>query len=150
MLRIQAAKRAFTSASPKSRTTFHRSYHAPRPSPPSATLASHRNSTVIVAVTSATVAVILTQMFQSPDLRQSLGLWQEAAADTAMASSTDQTSEGGEKYASKSEIRDAIKLLRGKLRDDQITTDEDERLGHGHSPNTYHGTPDLVHANPGC
>lgn len=42
-------------------------------------------------------------------------------------------------FASKAEIAKVIKLLRGKLRDDQVTTNQDDLLGHGHSPNTYHG-----------
>jgi D-lactate dehydrogenase (cytochrome) len=41
-------------------------------------------------------------------------------------------------YATKEETLKAIEVLRGKLREDQVTVDEDELLGHGHSANTYH------------
>lgn len=44
-------------------------------------------------------------------------------------------------YASKAEIAKVIKLLQGRLRDDQVTTNQDDLLGHGQSPNTYHGEP---------
>lgn len=42
------------------------------------------------------------------------------------------------RYASDAEVREVIALLRKTLREDQVTTDADELLGHGHSPNTYH------------
>lgn len=45
---------------------------------------------------------------------------------------------GGERYATQEEIEIAIKLLRGNFRDDQVTTNPDELLAHGHSANTYH------------
>lgn len=42
------------------------------------------------------------------------------------------------RYASKEETQKVIGLLKSKLRDDQVTTDKDDLLGHGHSANTYH------------
>lgn len=42
-------------------------------------------------------------------------------------------------YASKEDTDKVIDLLKGKLRDDQVSTDKEDCLGHGMSPNTYHG-----------
>ena len=43
-----------------------------------------------------------------------------------------------DRYASKAEVDKVIAVLKKELRDDQVTTDPDELLGHGHSANTYH------------
>jgi D-lactate dehydrogenase (cytochrome) len=43
-----------------------------------------------------------------------------------------------DRYASKEQVDKVIAVLRKQLRDDQVTTDPDELLGHGHSANTYH------------
>jgi hypothetical protein len=48
-------------------------------------------------------------------------------------------SAGPLQYASKEEIDEVIGLLRKQLGDDKVTTDKEDCLGHGQSPNTYHG-----------
>lgn len=42
------------------------------------------------------------------------------------------------KYATEQEVQEVIKQLKGMLKEDQVTTDPDDLLGHGHSTNTYH------------
>jgi len=42
------------------------------------------------------------------------------------------------RYASDKEVANVIELLRKTLKPDQVTTNPDELLGHGHSANTYH------------
>lgn len=63
------------------------------------------------------------------------------------------TKEGQQKtYASPEVVQKVIGLLREnlkadqvKLREDQVSTDKDDRLQHGSSPNTYHGEHDFDH-----
>jgi hypothetical protein len=43
-------------------------------------------------------------------------------------------------YAGEDEVREVVQLLIDKLGEDKVTTGDDERLGHGQSPNTYHGS----------
>jgi hypothetical protein len=65
----------------------------------------------------------------------------EAHADASSASSRIDDAKSSPqpvRYATRAELAVIIEELRTKLDEDQVTTNEDELLGHGYSPNTYH------------
>ncbi|WWC73383.1 uncharacterized protein I206_107350 [Kwoniella pini CBS 10737] len=115
--------------------------------------ASYRSYGATIIVSSIT-AVVLTQLWNNQNRIQcddgALSVKSAAERDEAYITPTKAKelipSNQDSKYATKEEIDVAIKLLRGKLNQDQVSTNPDELLSHGVSANTYHAAaiPNVV------
>jgi hypothetical protein len=90
--------------------------------------ASYRPSLGVTAVIASAFTLALTQLWSTRTV---------VSADTGTALPGKPQAEG--KYATPKEVEKVIKLLREKLGEDKVTINPDELLGHGSSPNTYHG-----------
>ncbi|WWC65525.1 uncharacterized protein I303_108143 [Kwoniella dejecticola CBS 10117] len=130
---LKPPTRLYTSGS--SSSTSYRSYGA----------------TILV---SSIAAVVLTQVWNSQNQIQcddgALTIKTPAERDEAYVTPTKASelipSNQDPKYATKEEIDQAIEVLKGKLKEDQVSTNPDELLSHGVSANTYHAAaiPNVV------
>jgi hypothetical protein len=151
-------RKAFTNPLPRCRRTqthLTTQTSLPRQPPPIPHSQSHTNSTpnpnpstsrpLSTILGTATLTLFLTQLYTSkftflPQLHA------ESAASTPSKKldneiqKDDLSREKGlnYEYADDEVVDKVIGLLREKLGEDKVTTGDDERLGHGLSPNTYH------------
>ncbi|WVW86547.1 hypothetical protein I302_108596 [Kwoniella bestiolae CBS 10118] len=137
---------------PKTRSTISRSTSSTSTSRSASSTYRSYGTTILL---SSTTAVLLTQLWNS---RNNLVQCDDGAKTINTASERDKAyvspdeakelvpSNKDPKYATKEEIDQAIGLLKGRLNEDQVTTNPDELLSHGVSANTYHAAaiPNVV------
>lgn len=91
-------------------------------------------STVVTAVIACAATLAATQLWPSSHPK--------LAADAVLV--THKARSRAPQYATQEEVQKVIRLLREQLGEDKVTTNPDELLGHGSSPNTYHGRLDMI------
>jgi hypothetical protein len=107
-------------------------YLTPRPKP-------SQTKYLLTILATASTTLLLSQLYQRSEFKLLPTIYAESAA-SAPSKEFDKTVGKGfdHRFADQETVQMVIKLLKGKLGEDKVTDGDDERLGHGQSPNTYH------------